>query len=239
MNCANASGKIIARPAAAALSAVIRIQAVSLATGLSSPTADDLGYLPAQILGIVNPRDRLLLARRRMTDDAEALAQQVTERAVDLVVNALDVNALMARVDVNEVLRHVDVNALAKKLDLNAVLDRLNPNPLLERVDVNPLIERTDVNDVVRRVDVAAVLDGIDVNELVKRIDMNALVEQTDLGAVIARSTRGAGRGVLNAARSQVVGLDQFIDRWVGRLLRRKHPGPVAPPALLPAQAEP
>jgi hypothetical protein len=43
----------------------------------------------------------------------------------------------------------------------------------------------------------------------------------------------------LDAVRSQTVGLDQFIDRWVQRLLRRKEPAPLAPPALLPAQAEP
>jgi len=32
----------------------------------------------------------------------------------------------------------------------------------------------------------------------------------------------------LDAVRSQTVGLDQFIDRWVQRLLRRKHPAPSA-----------
>jgi hypothetical protein len=67
---------------------------------------------------------------------------------------------------------------------------------------------------------------------------MDVLVEQTDLGAVIARSSGGVASEALDAARSQAVGLDQFIDRWVQRLLRRKHPGPLAPPALLTAQAE-
>ena len=47
------------------------------------------------------------------------------------------------------------------------------------------------------------------------------------------------GTEALDAVRSQAVGLDQFVDRWVQRLLRRKEPAPLAPPALLPAQAEP
>jgi hypothetical protein len=47
------------------------------------------------------------------------------------------------------------------------------------------------------------------------------------------------GTEALDAVRSQAVGLDQFVDRWVQRLLRRKHPAPAAPPRLLPAQAEP
>ena len=89
-----------------------------------------------------------------------------------------------------------------------------------------------------RRVDVGTLLDRVDVNELMRRIDMDALVEQTDLGAVIARSSGGAASEALDAARSQAVGLDQFIDRWTGRLLRRKDPGPSAPIALLNGQAD-
>jgi hypothetical protein len=68
---------------------------------------------------------------------------------------------------------------------------------------------------------------------------MDALVGETDLGAVIARSSGGVASEALDAARSQAVGLDQFIDRWVGRLIRRKHPAPTAPAVLLAAQAKP
>jgi hypothetical protein len=82
------------------------------------------------------------------------------------------------------------------------------------------------------RVDVDALLSRVDVNDLMRRVDMDTLVEQTDLGAVIARSSGGAASEALDAARSQAVGLDQFIDRWMQRALRRKHPAPSAPPAL-------
>jgi len=180
--------------------------------------------LPVPLVGIlrsVNPRDRLRSAGRRMTDPAEGLAQQVAGRVIDLVANALDVNALVARVDLNAVLGRVDVAAL------------------LDRVDVDALLARVDVNQLVGRVDVAAVVDQVDVNHIVQQVDMDALVEETDLGAVIARSSGGAISEALDALRSQAVGLDQFIDRWVGRLTRRKQPWPAAPPALRPAQAEP
>jgi len=70
-------------------------------------------------------------------------------------------------------------------------------------------------------------------------VDMDALVEQTDVGAVIARSSGGAASEALDAARSQAVGLDQFIDRWVQRGLRRKHPAPAGPPALRSGRAGP
>jgi hypothetical protein len=163
-----------------------------------------------------------------VTDPAEALAQQVTERVVDLLVDALDINEIAARIDLNALLGRVDLDAVLKKVDLDAVLDRVDVNALLARVDLKPLLDRVDVND------------------LVQRVDMDALVESTDLGAVIARSSGGMGSEALDAVRSQAVGLDQFVDRWVQRLLRRKHPAPSAPAALLsaypaavPAQAEP
>jgi hypothetical protein len=169
----------------------------------------------------VNPRDRLLSVGRRMTDPAEALAQQVTERVVDLLVSALDMNEIAARIDLNALLARVDVDALLKRVDLNALLDQVDVNALLTRVDLKPLVDQVDVND------------------MVGQIDMDALVERTDLGAVIARSSGGMGTEALDAVRSQAVGLDQFVDRWVQRLLRRKRPAASVPSAPLPAQAEP
>ena len=156
-----------------------------------------------------------------MTDPAEVLAQQVTERVLDLVVSALDVNELAARIDLNFVLTNVDLNALLSRVDVNAFLARVDVKPLLDQVDVNELISH------------------VDVNELVAQVDVNELVSRTDLGAAIVSSTGGMGAEALDAVRSQAVGLDQFVDRWVQRLLRRRHPAPPAPSALLPAQAEP
>jgi hypothetical protein len=156
---------------------------------------------PFQILAIVNPRHRLLLsAGKRVTDPAEALAQQVTERVLDLVVAALDINELAARVDVNALLGRVDIDALLAKVDLNALVNQ------------------------------------VDVNDLAQRIDVAGLVEKADLGAVIARSSGGMARDALDAVRCQAAGLDQVIDRWAARLLRRKRPAPLP---LVPARAEP
>jgi hypothetical protein len=149
---------------------------------------------------------------RRAADPLQALAQRIAERVVDLFLQALDVNTLLQRVDVNAVIDRVDVNHI-----------------LLKKVDVNALLDRVDVDKLLRRVDVDALLDRVDINALLTRVDMDELVEQTDLGAVIARSSGGMASEALDAARSQVVGLDQFTDRWVRRALRRKHPVPLGP----------
>lgn len=156
-----------------------------------------------------------------MTDPLELLAQRVAEYVVDYVLHVLDVNALVQRIDLNLLLDHVDVG-----------------DHVLRKIDVNALLDRVDVNAVLRQVDVNALLARVDVNELLQRVDLDALVEQTDVGAIIATSSGSAANDALDAARSQTVGMDQFIDRWVQRALPRKHEAPVAPRALLNGHAD-
>ena len=139
-------------------------------------------------IGLVDPFERRLSIDGRLVTRREALAQAVIERAVELVMSALDVNAVL------------------DQLDIERVLDRIDLNRLLGQVDLN---------------------------EIVKRIDVDALVEQTDLGAIIAASSSGVAGDVLDVARSQTVGLDEFIARWIGRLRRRPYTGPPGPPDRL------
>jgi len=156
------------------------------------------GVSPRAALGgdtvLVDPFERRLSIDGRLVTRREALAQAVTERAVELVMSALDVNAVLDQVD------------------LNAVLDQ---------VDIDRLLERIDLNDIV------------------KRIDLEALIQQTDLGAVIAASSSGVAGEVLDVVRSQAVGLDEFIARWIGRLRRRPYTGPPGPAGRPPAGAGP
>jgi hypothetical protein len=132
---------------------------------------------------------------------AEALARAVAERAVEIVVSALDMNAL------------------------------------LDRVDMNAALDQVDIDQVLDRIDLDRLLGGMDLNGIIERIDVDALVEQTDLGAVIARSSSGAASDALDVVRSQTVGLDEFIARWIARLRRRPYTGPPGPPDGLRAEA--
>jgi hypothetical protein len=162
----------------------------------------------------MDPVDRLRAAARRMTDPAEALAQGVAERVIDLLVQA------------------VDLNVLLRGLDLNAVLERVDVNRLLRRVDVAELLDRVDINRLLEGADIEALLQRVDVNDLLRQVDVDMLVKQTDLGEIISRSTSGIAGQALDITRSQAVGLDQRVDRWVARLLRRRRIRPVAPVLL-------
>ena len=167
----------------------------------------------------MDPFARLRSVGGRLAPPMEALAQSVAERVVDLVVSALDVNALLDRVDVGGLLDRVDVDALLDRVDMDRLLARLDLDPLLARVDIDHL------------------LSAVDVNGVAERIDIDALMEQTDLGAVIARSSGGVASDALDVVRSQAVGLDEFIARWVGRLRRHPYTGPPGPPDGLRAVA--
>jgi hypothetical protein len=92
------------------------------------------------------------------------------------------------------------------------------------------VLDQVDIDRVLDRIDLDRLLGRMDLNELVKHIDLNALVEQTDLGAIIAASSSGVASDLLAVARSQTVGLDEFIARWIGRLRRRPYTGPPGPP---------
>ena len=170
---------------------------------------------------------------RRITDPVEALAEKTAEQVIDLVVRSLDVNALIQRVDPDAILDRVDVNKLVDRVDLNNLVDRVDVDKLVDQVDVDKILDRVDVDrvlakvdldQVLARVDVDAVADRIDVNAIAQRIDLDALAMHTDLGAMIARSSGGVASGALDVVRSQAVGLDEWVARWVARLLRRDPP---------------
>ena len=133
----------------------------------------------------------------------EQLAQAVAERVVTIVMDAIDIDALLER---------VDVDALISRVDVDDVVSRVDVDGLIDRVDVDKIIERVDVEKIIERVDVKKIID---------RVDIDALVEQTELGTIIARSTSGVASEVLDVVRAQGVGLDDFFARWVNRILRR------------------
>jgi uncharacterized RDD family membrane protein YckC len=165
----------------------------------------------------MDPLQGLRSMGKRVTDPVEARAEKTAERVIDLIVRNLDVNALLQR---------IDVNALVDRVDVNDVVDQVDLDKILDRIDVDKILAKVDLNQVLARVDVNALADQIDVNAIAGRIDIDALAENTDIGTMIARSSGNIASGVLDAVRSQAVGLDEWIARWVARLLRRDQPAP-------------
>ena len=163
----------------------------------------------------VDPVERVRSAGRRLAEPVESLAQTVARRAIELVVEALDVNALLDQTDLNKI---------------------------LDQIDVNRVLDRVDVDKLITKVDVSALLDQVDVNEIADRVDVAALVDRTEIGEIVSRSSSTIFSEGVDLVRSQAVGMDDFFARWVNRLLRRNraaHPAPAGPSRLANLQAEP
>ena len=151
----------------------------------------------------------------------EQLAQAVAERVVTIVMDAIDIDAILERVDVDALVKRVDVDGVVSRVDVDGLIDRVDVEKIIDRVDVQKIIERVDVKDVV------------------DRVDIDALLEQTEMGSIIARSTTGVASEVLDVIRAQGVGLDDFFARWVNRILRRSIEAlPEGPPTLVGSHAE-
>jgi hypothetical protein len=160
------------------------------------------------------------LTSRRFAEQVESLAQGVAQRVIDLVVDSVDLNALIARIDLNAVLARVNLNVVLARVDLNEVLDEIDLNEALDRVDMNKLMAR------------------VDINEIAGRIDIEALVNNTDLGALLASSSSTIATEAVDLGRSHAVSMDDTLARWVNRL-RRNHTGPAGPPGPLSAPEGP
>ena len=100
------------------------------------------------------------------------------------------------------------VSPIVDVVDVDGVIQRIDINKLLERVDINTLLDRVDVDRQLHRIDFDAVLD---------RIDIDHLIERSNLEAIIARGSAGVCSNMLDVVYSQIVYVDQFVQR-VGRL---------------------
>jgi hypothetical protein len=141
----------------------------------------------------------------------ESIAQGVAQRVIDLVVESLDMNALIAQIDLNAVLARVDLNKVVDRIDLDEVVDRVDMNKLLARVDIN---------------------------QIVSRIDVESLVKNTDLGAIMVSSSSTLVTDAVDMGRGHAVSMDDTLARWVGKI-RRNHTGRTEPPELPKPPEEP
>jgi hypothetical protein len=237
-DCAAGAASVSASAAAGALARSVRV-----GRRVAAPLAGVAG--PAQLL--LDPlaqRGRAVRAARAARLDA--LSRLLVPRAVDLVLDRIDLTALvLERVDlsrllaaapVQEVVDRVDVDDVAARLDLAAVLDRLDLTALvLERVDLSRLLAAAPVAEVVERVDVDAVAARGDVDAVAARLDVEAfldrldlagiareVVEEIDLPEIIRESTGAMASETVRSVRMQGIGADERVSAVVDRLLARR-----------------
>jgi hypothetical protein len=81
----------------------------------------------------------------------EQLAQAVAERVVSIVMDAVDIDALLERIDVDAVVSRVDVEKLIERVDVEKIIERVDVEKIIERVDIDALIEQTELGSIIAR----------------------------------------------------------------------------------------
>jgi hypothetical protein len=158
--------------------------------------------------------------RQQMGEDLPPMAKDLAARVTPAVIETIDPDALIGTIDLDQLLEHIDLNRLMGHIDLDQLMARIDLNALMGRIDLD------------------ALMGQIDLNALMERVDVDALVGRTEIGSLVAKSTSGMASGALDVVRRQGVGLDNFVARWVDRILRRDpEQREAGPPLLVPTFA--
>jgi hypothetical protein len=156
---------------------------------------------------------------------ANAVAVEATRRAIDLVLDQLDLTQL--------VLDHVDIDRIVASVDLNEVVEQL---------DVDAIVRRVDLDGVAARIDVDTVADRLDIERVIARLDLAKLslevIERIDLPEIIRTSTGTVASESVRVVRMQTFGADRAISGLVNRMLGRSATGEAADPDDLDATGE-
>ena len=119
-----------------------------------------------------------------------AVAVEATRRAIDLVLDQLDLTQL--------VLDHVDIERIVASVDLNEVVEQL---------DVDAVADRLDIERVIARLDLAKLS-----LEVIERIDLPEII-RTSTGTVASESVRVVRMQTFGADRA----ISGLVGRMLGR----------------------
>jgi len=81
----------------------------------------------------------------------EQLAQAVAERVVNMVMDAIDIDALLERIDIDAVVSRVDVDGLIDRVDVEKIVERVDVKKIVDRIDIDALVEQTELGTIIAR----------------------------------------------------------------------------------------
>ncbi|MFW0791365.1 hypothetical protein [Gordonia sp. CPCC 205333] len=152
-----------------------------------------------------------------------ALADEID--LTSLVIDNVDLGAVVATVDLNEVITHVDLDAAIGRVDLMRVINSIDLDAAVARVDLMAVVRRLDVDAVVAQVDLDAAVARVDLDAAIRRADLigvaNDVIDGVDLTAIIREASTSVTADVMTDVRSGGERADDAVSEFVGRILRR------------------
>ncbi|MCU0313334.1 MAG: hypothetical protein MUC84_04650, partial [Solirubrobacteraceae bacterium] len=179
---------VVVLAADAALGAGLRAgRAAGTVAGAGLRAAETAGAVVARVPGAGRLAQTAEALVRPLTEDGAAARvaggraaadglQRIVELVAPVAVDALDLNAIIARVDLDAALAGVDVDALVSRIDIDRVVSQIDIDALVSRIDIDALVSRIDIDALVSRIEIDALVSRIEIDALVSRIDIDALV---------------------------------------------------------------
>jgi hypothetical protein len=97
---------------------------------------------PLDTVGEQVDRRRAQARRREATsrDEAGEAMQAVIGRVVEMVIDQLDMSALIQRIPIDEVIDNLDIEAIVDKIDIKAIVDRIDIEDIVAGVDIGAIV---------------------------------------------------------------------------------------------------
>ena len=170
--------------------------------------------------GVAFARGSVAVARHHLNLDGWAArglaeqrrAQEVATRAVRAVIaavlDAIDLDQVVAQVDLDRIIGRVDANQIAARIDLNRIVERIDVDAIAARIDLDAIVARVDIDAIVARIDLPGLTEQV--------------IEEVDLGELIRESSSTMASETVDALRVQGMRADGLVNRVVDRILLRQ-----------------
>src|SRR6478735_8715986 len=149
---------------------------------------------------------------RRVEVTAQRVAAAVVEAVLDvvdltdIVVDHVDLDAVVSTVDLDRAVSRVDIDAIVSRVDLDRAVSRVDIGAVIERLDIDGIVARVDLDRAVSGVDIDAIVGRVDIDAIAARIDLDAILDRVDVNAVAQRLDLDAVVG-----RLDLIGLAEYV----------------------------
>ena len=168
--------------------------------------------------------ERGLAGQRRAQEAAARALQALIATVAAAVLDAIDVDQVVARVDLERIVARIDLNQIAARIDLDAIIDRIDIDAIAARIDLDAIAGRLDLDAIVAGVDIEAILARVDLPGLTEQV-----IDEVDLGEIIRESSSTMASETVDALRVQGMRVDGLVSRVVDRILLREEPRRTGP----------
>lgn len=93
----------------------------------------------------------------------EQTAQAIAERIISLVMDSIDIDAIVARVDIDKIVSQVDIDAIVSRVDIQKIIERVDINAIVAQLDIDALVQQTELGSIIAHSTTGVLSEVLDV----------------------------------------------------------------------------